>query len=259
MNNDDYKKISKVYSDSVKGFGNISKTYSDNMQDINNLIKRTSTFSNNINNIDLGSLYTNKKGSLASETDPEIIALTEKIEELLEYKNAAESEISELKTETQKAIDLTQKKVKELENSTLDIQDSIDTKNSHAISTITIFVTFFTFISVNITIFQKVENIGDAFFFMLLMAFCSLLIVSPLLAIINSYRKNLRAIKVYAAFFLFSLLGLCLSAFYIGNNFNNSLQSKDFSPIDVEMIDVLPNEDNEKVAEIKVNKVQINN
>ncbi|MFA7194076.1 MAG: hypothetical protein WC087_04135 [Candidatus Paceibacterota bacterium] len=71
------------------------------------------------------------------------------------------------------------------------MNEKIEKKETKTTEMLAIFITLFTFISVNITIFTKVSDIKRAVFFMILMVLCSATLVSFLFISINSDKKNI--------------------------------------------------------------------
>lgn len=79
-------------------------------------------------------------------------------------------------------------KLKELEQK---FEQKIENKETKTTEVLAIFITLFTFISANITIFTKVDDIKRAVFFMLLMTLCSISLLSFTFISINQQKKNI--------------------------------------------------------------------
>lgn len=79
-------------------------------------------------------------------------------------------------------------KLKDLEQK---FEDKIENKETKTTEVLAIFITLFTFISANITIFTKVDDIKRAVFFMLLMTLCSITLLSFTFISINQQKKNI--------------------------------------------------------------------
>jgi cytochrome bd-type quinol oxidase subunit 2 len=79
-------------------------------------------------------------------------------------------------------------RLKELESK---FESKIDTKETKTTEILAVFITLFTFISANITIFTKVDDVKRASFFMLLMTLCSIILLSFTFIIINPQKNNL--------------------------------------------------------------------
>jgi hypothetical protein len=75
---------------------------------------------------------------------------------------------------------------------------------------IAIFVTLFTFISVNITIFTKVEDLITAIYFMIIMTLCCIILLSTIFLLIDSVSFPLNKIigLIFVLFFLCFLIFL---------------------------------------------------
>jgi heme/copper-type cytochrome/quinol oxidase subunit 4 len=74
-------------------------------------------------------------------------------------------------------------KFKELEQR---FETKIENKETKTTEILAIFITLFTFISVNVNIFTKVSDVYTAIWFMLLMTTCSILLLSFLFLVIKS-------------------------------------------------------------------------
>jgi len=70
------------------------------------------------------------------------------------------------------------------------ITSKIDAKETRTTEVLAIFITLFTFISVNVNIFSKVTDIKRAIFFMILMTICSLVLLSFCFIAINDQKRN---------------------------------------------------------------------
>ena len=79
-------------------------------------------------------------------------------------------------------------KLKELEQK---FETKIENKETKTTEILAIFITLFTFISANITIFTKVTDIKRAVFFMLFMTLCSTSLLSFTFISINQQKKNI--------------------------------------------------------------------
>lgn len=107
-------------------------------------------------------------------------------------------------------------KLKELEQR---FETKIENKETKTTEILAIFITLFTFISVNVNIFTKVSDVYTAIWFMLLMTACSILLLSFLFLVIRS--KN--DWKIWTGLLL-SLAFLALLIFItISNKWNPKL------------------------------------
>jgi len=93
------------------------------------------------------------------------------------------------------------------------MNDKIDRKETKTTEILAIFITLFTFISVNVNIFTRVQDIQSAVWFMLLFTLCSLLLLSCLFMTISS-KKNYYIIGILVLSMLF-LVGLLVATKYI--------------------------------------------
>ncbi|MDO8610182.1 MAG: hypothetical protein Q7R95_06530 [bacterium] len=76
--------------------------------------------------------------------------------------------------------------VPNLKQEVVELQKEIRGKEIKIIEIIGVFITLFTFISVNVNIFTNVRDIYTAVWFMLIMTVCSLIILSFLFLVINT-------------------------------------------------------------------------
>jgi hypothetical protein len=90
----------------------------------------------------------------------------------------------ELTEELKKEIDSTAEKIKK------DFQDTINQNQTRVIEALAVFVALFTFISINIQIFSRVENLMSASIFMIFMAFLTMIIVSFPLVLLRVLRND---------------------------------------------------------------------
>lgn len=88
-----------------------------------------------------------------------------------------------LKNITERLTDFAGKELKELENK---FNERVENKEMKTTEILAIFITLFTFISVNVNIFTKVSDVYTAIWFMLLMTACSIILLSFLFFIIKS-------------------------------------------------------------------------
>ena len=110
-----------------------------------------------------------------------------------------------LKKISEKFTDFTRKELKELENK---FNERVENKEMKTTEILAIFITLFTFISVNVNIFTKVSDVYTAIWFMLLMTACSVLLLSFLFLIIRS-KNNWKVwvgLMIVLAFITFLIL-----------------------------------------------------
>ncbi len=67
-----------------------------------------------------------------------------------------------------------------------EIEDKIDKRENNVLQILAIFITLFTFISVNVSFFANINSVLAAAWFMLLMLFCSISLVSFLFILIKT-------------------------------------------------------------------------
>lgn len=102
----------------------------------------------------------------------------------------------------------TDEKLKNLENR---FEERIEKKETKTTEVLAIFITLFTFISANITIFTKVSDIKRAVFFMVLMTLCSITLLSFTFISINEQKKNIfQWIGLLASLGLMIIILFCL-------------------------------------------------
>ena len=102
----------------------------------------------------------------------------------------------------------TDEKLKNLENR---FEERIEKKETKTTEVLAIFITLFTFISANITIFTKVSDIKRAVFFMVLMTLCSITLLSFTFISINEQKKNIfQWIALLASLGLMIIILFCL-------------------------------------------------
>lgn len=118
-------------------------------------------------------------------------------EDSLETKQTITPSIEKVERDLRKSID-------EIYNK---FDKKIEEKEAKTTEILAIFITLFTFISVNINIFTRVSDVYTGIWFMLMMTACSILILSVMFVVINS--KN--DWKVWVAI----LVALCFLAFLI--------------------------------------------
>lgn len=126
------------------------------------------------------------------------------------------------------------------------LEDKMNGLENKNIETIAVFAAFFTFISVNIQIFSKIENLNQAMIFMLILGISLIILIS----VVYLYTRGLKYFKsIFSLAFIFSFLLLALFLFITNiNPIREALQQK-----------ILPDCDSEAVKEnpqtcIKVNK-----
>ncbi len=111
------------------------------------------------------------------------------------------------------------KKIKEQEVKLGELEKRIQNSNSQAFAILSIFTTVFTFISINISIFQKVTLAAEAVFFMAIIAFFCLIIVSVPLLLLQSLNgiaiQNKKAIWAIFLFGIGALILMCLIVKFI--------------------------------------------
>src|SRR5258708_3661092 len=79
---------------------------------------------------------------------------------------------------------------RELKNKAKEFEDKAQERQVRTTEILALFITLFTFISVNVTIFTKVKDLMTAVVFMGLMTICSLILLSFTLVVINRYSIN---------------------------------------------------------------------
>lgn len=97
---------------------------------------------------------------------------------------------SENKTKFDEEKEKFQNENKERNEKIKDLEKRIQNSNSQAFAILAIFTTVFTFISLNINIFQSIKSASQAVFFMAIIAFFSAIIVSIPLLILQSINGN---------------------------------------------------------------------
>lgn len=140
--------------------------------------------------------------------------------------SAAKTKIlADVTTETQKQIDATslkfdaklEKKVGEaLDKATMAFTKEAEASRIGTIETLAIFVALFTFVSVNINIFSKVEYLTAAVWFMTLMAITLLIFLSVLLIFLNKQYKKWQMWLIPLGGFV-----VLVSLLFLGSNFEN--------------------------------------
>jgi len=98
--------------------------------------------------------------------------------------------IKEIQTNFEKEQKKFQNENKERNEKIKDLEKRIQNSNSQAFAILAIFTTVFTFISLNISIFQNIKSASQAVFFMTIIAFFSAIIVSIPLLILQSINGN---------------------------------------------------------------------
>jgi len=98
--------------------------------------------------------------------------------------------IQEIQTNFEKEQKKFQNENKERNEKIKDLEKRIQNSNSQAFAILAIFTTVFTFISLNINIFQSIKSASQAVFFMAIIAFFSSIIVSIPLLILQSINGN---------------------------------------------------------------------
>lgn len=93
------------------------------------------------------------------------------------------------------------------------IDEKFEKKETRLTEILAIFITLFTFISVNVNIFTRVQDVHSAVWFMLLFTMCSLLLLSCLFLVISD-KKNYFIIGILVLSIL-CLTGLLVATKYI--------------------------------------------
>jgi len=93
------------------------------------------------------------------------------------------------------------------------IDEKSEKKETKTTEILAIFITLFTFISVNVNIFTRVHDLHSAVWFMILFTMCSLLLVSCLFLLISDKRTHF-SIWILVLSILF-LTGLLVATKYI--------------------------------------------
>ena len=95
------------------------------------------------------------------------------------------------------------------------MNDRIEIKETKTTEILAIFITLFTFISVNVSIFTRVSDISTAIWFFLLMTFCSIILVSVLIILLGREKKESISIFFLVASFIL-LFALLFGTGYMG-------------------------------------------
>jgi len=100
----------------------------------------------------------------------------DKSEQYVKSGSASEIKEEDVKLLAQSAIEKVRK----------EIEDKIDKRENNVLQILAIFITLFTFISVNVSFFANINDVSSAAWFMLLMLFCSVSLVSFLFILIKT-------------------------------------------------------------------------
>lgn len=87
-----------------------------------------------------------------------------------------------------------------------DYNSKIHERETKTTEILSIYITLFTFISVNVSIFTKVETLLQAILFMILMTLSSIFLVSYLIFIVNNSKKPKYSIFLIVIIFLLMIL-----------------------------------------------------
>lgn len=82
----------------------------------------------------------------------------------------------------------------------IDVDKKLESTQKSILEILAVFITLFTFISVNISLFSTLQRLSQAIWFMILMLCCSIVLVSVLLSIISPWRNKIIAIIFAASF-----------------------------------------------------------
>lgn len=104
---------------------------------------------------------------------------------------------------------LEEKTSRQLTSMTKDFNNRITERETRTTEILAIFITLFTFISVNVTIFSKVNDLMTGVTFMILMTLCSTFLLSFTLMIVNHALPN----RITSWGLILSLAGLTLIIF----------------------------------------------
>lgn len=99
----------------------------------------------------------------------------------------------------------------------------IEEKQERTTEVLAIFITLFTFISVNVTIFTKLDDIHSAVWFMSLMTVCSIILVSFLFILGGQKKKDRITITALIACFIFLMFLLFTTRYTDWNPKINSI------------------------------------
>lgn len=80
-------------------------------------------------------------------------------------------------------------RIREQEERVRAFEEKLDVRETRKVEILAILITLFTFLSININIFTRVNDIYTAIWFMLLMTICSLIIASALFLFIHNRSK----------------------------------------------------------------------
>lgn len=100
------------------------------------------------------------------------------------------------------AEDLTKKSSRKLKSVVDKFENRIEEKEAKTTEILAIFMTLFTFISVNVSVFTKVKDLFTAIIFMVIMTLCSTFLLSFVLTVTSKHLPNRKTV-----------LGLLLSLF----------------------------------------------
>ncbi len=97
------------------------------------------------------------------------------------------------------------------------IREIVDQKAQKTTEMMAIFITLFTFISVNVNVFSNIESLGAAVWFMILMAAASSVLIAVMFFLIDETKEKRLSDKCFAIFAIAScvfLICLILSLFF---------------------------------------------
>lgn len=114
-----------------------------------------------------------------------------------------EERISKLESEVKDTIDVEVKKASERFN------QEIQNRETKTIEILAIFFTLFTFISVDVSIFNRVDDLYTAIWFILLFTLCSIIILSTLFLFISREKEREKKFKIVLGVSL-AILVLCV-------------------------------------------------
>lgn len=178
------------------------------------------------------------------------------IDEVQKFMMSLHNKVEDLEIRTKEKMDGLEKEYKEsLENQKKEFQNNINDslkvseeksnnklneKENKTVEILAIFITLFTFISVNVNIFTRTSDIRTAIIFMILMTLCSIIIASTLLFFIKnpSDVKDIKKNWVLFLGLLIPIVTLIIGIIFVLNdkyNFKLNLLNSDNQQVDLDI------------------------
>lgn len=114
-----------------------------------------------------------------------------------------------------------------IEGKTTDLEDKMETRLSErevrVMEVLSIFVAVLIFVSTNITIFSRVQDVVTGVWFMIIMAFCTCFIVSILFLAINQWRMEKTPMSKWGVAVPIILAALLLGALFLYPKYDKPL------------------------------------